>query len=68
MRNTEFLDKPYVDDDKIGALQIDENGKEYRLINGEKIYQSDDEDLNIITNRCKASGITSWEMLSRQSR
>lgn len=66
MRN-ENLDKELPIDVEIGKLLVDENG-EYRMINGEKIYQikeetQEDKDMNLIINRVRASGMSPMEYL-----
>lgn len=70
MRNTDFLDNKQPEDSKIGDLTIDEDGREYRMINSKKIHQIEektqhDKDMNSIINRVIASGMTPWEYLNR---
>ena len=63
MRNNEFLDNKRPEDEKIGELQTDETGRKFRMINGEKIYQTDNEDTNTVINRVRASGMSPSEYL-----
>lgn len=67
MRNSEFLDNPVPEDSKIGDLRQDADGH-FRLVNGEKIYQSAEEtqeqrDTNLAINRVRASGMRPSEYL-----
>ncbi len=70
MRNSEFLDNPKPEDENIGEL-LYENGRPFRIINGEKIYQleetEENKDLQICINRVRASGLKPFEYLKRQS-
>ena len=71
MRN-ENLDKKLPIDQKISELMIDENNREYRIVNGKKIYQIEensqsDIDKNLIINRVRASGMSSWDYLRSMS-
>jgi hypothetical protein len=67
MRNNVFLDNKRPEDDKISELFYHE-GKPYRTINGKMIEQleqiKENEDLNKIINRVRASGMTPWEYLN----
>ncbi len=70
MRNTEFLDNEQPEDSRIGELTTDENGRQYRMVDGKKIYQIEektqyDKDMNSIINRVRASGMSPWEYLNR---
>ena len=63
MRNSEYLDNEMPEDSKIGSLQTDKNGRQYRMVDGKKIYQIEektqhDKDMNSIINRVRASGMT----------
>jgi len=56
------------EDSKIGDKQTDEHG-EYRIVNGDKIYQieektPEDKKLNEVINRVRASGRSPWEYLN----
>jgi hypothetical protein len=66
MRNSEFLDNPRPEDEKIGELFY-ENGKPCRIINGKKIYQLEqteaNKDLQTSINRVRASGMSGFEYL-----
>ena len=66
MRNSEFLDNPRPEDEKIGQLFY-EDGRPCRIINGEKIYQleetEENKDLQTCINRVRASGLTPSEYL-----
>ena len=71
MRN-QNLDKKLPIDEKISELMIDENNREYRLVNGRKIYQIEEKsqsdiDKNLIINRVRASGMSAWEYLNLMS-
>ena len=68
MRNSEFLDNEMPEDSKIESLQTDEDGRQYRMVDGKKIYQIEektqhDKDMNIIINRVRASGMTPSQYL-----
>ena len=63
MRNPD-LDKTLPEDSKIGDLQKDDDGREFKMINGEKIYQiGNDDDMDLIINRVRASGVSPWVYL-----
>lgn len=51
--------------DGIGKLQIDENGRRYKMINGNKIYQLEEgkEKLNDIIDAVRASGRSARDIL-----
>ena len=71
MRN-ENLDKKLTKKKKISELMIDEDNREYRIVNGKKIYQIEensqsDIDKNLIINRVRASGMSSWDYLRSMS-
>lgn len=71
MRN-ENLDKKLPIDEKISDLMIDENKREYRLVNDKKIYQIEEKsqsdiDANLSINRFRASGMSSWDYLRSMS-
>jgi len=56
--------------EKIGELQTDENGRRFRIINGKKIYQAvertkEDEDFNRRVNNFRASGMKMSDYLRR---
>ena len=68
MRNSEFLDNEIPEDSKIESLQTDEDGRQYRIVDGKKIYQIEektqhDKDMNTIINRVRASGMTPSQYL-----
>ena len=70
MRN-EDLDKHLPIDDTIGELLKDEEGGEYRIVNGKKIYQikeksQHDKDMNLIINRYRSSGMKLSDYLNNQ--
>jgi hypothetical protein len=67
MRN-ENLDKKLPIDEKIGEKQTDENGRQFVMINGRKIYEIEektqhDKDMNLIINRFRASGMSMKDYL-----
>lgn len=67
MRNKD-LDNVLPIDDLIGELSIDEDGRQYRMVNGKKIFQIEEEtqrekDSNLVINRVRASGMKPWEYL-----
>jgi hypothetical protein len=67
MRN-EDLDKELPIDKYIGELLTDKEG-EHRIIKGKKIYQiseetQHDKDMNLIINRCRASGMKPSQYLN----
>lgn len=69
MRNSEHLDKHVPEDDNISELMVDENGREFRIVNGKKIYQIEektqsDKDHNLSINRMRTSGMSPWEYLN----
>jgi len=60
MRNPD-LDRKLPEDDLISELHF-ENGRGYRIVDGKKVYQIEektkgDEDLNLIINRYRCSGM-----------
>ena len=56
------------EESKIGPLEKDENGRPFRIINGEKIYQiEDDEKTNAAINAFRASGMSLSEYLKYKS-
>lgn len=64
----ENLDKVLPGDDSIGEQLTDENGRSYREINGKKVYQIEgktphDQDMNLIINRFRASGMSMKDYL-----
>ena len=68
MRNSEYLDNEMPEDSKIESLQTDEDGRQYRMVDGKKIYQIEektqhDKDMNSIINRVRASGMTPSQYL-----
>ena len=70
MRYNKFLDNPALEDDEIGELKEDKNGK-FRIVNGKKVYQIEektqsDKDLNLVINRVRASGLKAYEYLKRR--
>lgn len=72
MRN-ENLDKKLPIDEKISELMIDEDNREYRLVDDKKIYQIEEKsqsdiDTNLAINRFRASGMTASEYLKSMSR
>ena len=58
-RNSEYLDNPRPEDQKIGELFY-KDGRPCRIINGKKIYQleqtEEKKDLQLAINRFRASG------------
>lgn len=55
------LDQKLPEDTLIGELQTDENGRPFRIVNGEKIIQMTvlspgDDELNLIINRARITG------------
>lgn len=62
-RNSEFLDNPRPEDEKIGELFYEE-GTPFRMVNGKKVQQIEGkEDLNRTINRIRVSGMTPSEYL-----
>ena len=62
-RNSKYLDNSIQYDSKIGEIQIDNNGRYYRIINGNRIYQIEektqrDKDQNLMINRWRASELS----------
>lgn len=71
MRNNNYLDNEIPEDKEIGELKTDKNGRQFRIVNGKKIYQieeknKDDEDLNLIINRVRVSGMTPSQYLKNK--
>ncbi|EGK00494.1 hypothetical protein [Dysgonomonas gadei] len=61
MRNSEYLDNKQPEDDLISELMIDDDGRPYRIVDGKKIFQIEentqhDIDLNLILNRYRITG------------
>jgi len=71
MRNSEFLDNPTPEDNKIGELFY-EDGQPCRIIDGKKIYQLKEtdanKDLQTCINRVRASGMSPSEYLKSMYR
>jgi uncharacterized protein YwgA len=68
MRNSEYLDKEQPEDSNIGKIQKDDSGRDYRIINNQKVFQikeetQHDKDLNLVINRVRSSGMKAIDIL-----
>ena len=72
MMNSDYLDNEQPEDKLIGKLEKDEEtGCSYRMVNGRKIWQLEEKDqhhidMNVIINRCRASGLSPGEYIKQQ--